>query len=58
MHEGNLKKLKTELKQSKEENYKIVIEGITTEMNDKEKRLVDTVLVDGNSNCRISVRIF
>ena len=33
--EDNLKKLKTEIKKQKEENYKNVIERLTTEMNDK-----------------------
>ena len=39
--EDNLKKLKTEIKKSKGENYKNVTGRITTEMNDKEKHLVD-----------------
>ena len=39
IHEDNLKKLKTNIKKSKEENYKKIIERITTEMNDKEKHL-------------------
>ena len=42
----NLKKLKTEIKKSKKKKkkkktYKNVTERLTTEMNDKEKRLVD-----------------
>ena len=41
MIEDNLKKLKTEIKKSQEENYKDVIQRLTIEMNDKEKRLVD-----------------
>ena len=40
--EDNLKKLKTEInKKRKEENYENVIQRLTTEMNDKGKRLVD-----------------
>ena len=34
--EGNLKKLKTEIKNSKKENYKNAIERLITEMKDKE----------------------
>ena len=40
--EDNRKKLKIEIKKSLEEKYKNVIEKLTTEMNDKEKRYVDT----------------
>ena len=40
--EDNREKLKTEIKMSLEEKYKNVIERLTTEMNDKEKRYVDT----------------
>ena len=39
--EDNLKKLKTEIKKSKGENYKNVTGRIITEMNDKEKHLVN-----------------
>ena len=48
--EDNLKKLKTEIKKSIEEKYKNVIERLTTEMNDKEKRLVDISTLTGVSN--------
>ena len=47
---NNLKKLKTEIKKSIEENYKSLIERSTTEMNDKEKRLVDILFLTGVSN--------
>ena len=40
--EDNRKKLKTEIKMSLEEKYQNDIERLTTEMNDKEKRYVDT----------------
>ena len=40
MHEDNLKKLKLKINKTKEGNYKNVTERITTEMNNKEKRLV------------------
>ena len=43
-------KLKTEIKKSNEENYKNVIERLTTEMNDKEKRLGDISAQTGVSN--------
>ena len=43
----NLKKIKTEIKKSIEENYKDVIERSATEMNDKEKRLVDISTLTG-----------
>ena len=46
----NLKKLKTEVKKSVEGKYKNVIERLTTEMNDKEKRLVDISTLTGASN--------
>ena len=45
----NLRKLKTEIKKSKEENYKNM-ERLKTEMNDKEKRLGDTSIQIGISN--------
>ena len=48
--EDNLKKLKTGTKKSKEENYKNVIKRLTTEMNGKEKRLVDISTQTGVSN--------
>ena len=48
--EENLKKLKTEIKKSKEENYKYGIERLATEMNDKEKRLVDISTQSGVLN--------
>ena len=48
--EDNLKKLKTGTKKSKEENYKNVIRRLTTEMNGKEKRLVDISTQTGVSN--------
>ena len=48
--EDNIKKLKTEIKKSIEEKYKIVTEALTTEMNDKEKRLVDISVLTGVSN--------
>ena len=40
IYEDNLRKLKTEIKKSKQENYKNVADRIITENNDKEKRLV------------------
>ena len=40
IYEDNLRKLKTEIKKSKQENYKNVADRIITEINDKEKRLV------------------
>ena len=43
-------KLKTEIKKSKQENYKNVIERITTKMNDKEICLVDISTQTGFSN--------
>ena len=43
----NLKKIKTEIKKSIEGNYKDVIERSATEMNDKEKRLVDISTLTG-----------
>ena len=43
-------KLKTEIKKSKEENYKNVIERITTKMNDKEICLVDISTQTGFPN--------
>ena len=46
----NLRKLKTEIKKSKEENYKNVMERLKTEINDKEKRLGDTSTQTGVSN--------
>ena len=49
-HEDNVVKLKTEIKQSKKENYTNVIERITTKMNCKEKRPVDTSAQIGFSN--------
>ena len=48
--EDNLKKLKTETKKSKEENYKNIIKRLTTETNGKEKRLVDISTQTGVSN--------
>ena len=49
--EDNLKKLKTEIKKKrKEENYENVIQRLTTEMNDKGKRLVDISTQTGVSN--------
>ena len=48
--EDNIKKVKTEIKKSVEEKYKNVIERLTTEMNDKEKRLVDISTLTGVSN--------
>ena len=48
--EGNRKKLKTEIKKSLEEKYKNVIERLTTEMNDKEKRFVYISTLTGVSN--------
>ena len=38
-------------KNSKDENYKNVIERLITKMNDKEKRLVDISTQTGVSNC-------
>ena len=46
----NLKKPKTEINKSIEGNHKNVIERSTTEMNDKEKRLVDISTQTGVSN--------
>ena len=40
IHQDNLKKLKSKIKKLREENYKNVTERITTEINDKEKRLL------------------
>ena len=48
--EGKLKNLKTEIKKSIGKNYRDVIERSTTEMNDKEKRLVDISILTGVSN--------
>ena len=48
--EDNLKKLKTKIKKSKEENCKTVIERLTTEMNDNGKRLLDISTLTGVSN--------
>ena len=48
--EDNIKKLKTEIKKSIEEKYKNIIERLTTEMNDKEKHLVDISTLTGVSN--------
>ena len=48
--EDNRKKLKIEIKKSLEEKYKNVIEKLTTEMNDKEKRYVDTLTLAVVSN--------
>ena len=48
--EDNPEKLKTETKKSKEKNYKNVIKKLTTEMNGKEKRLVDISTQTGVSN--------
>ena len=48
--EDNLKKLKTEIKKSKGENHKNVTGRITTEMNDKEKHLVDISTQSGVLN--------
>ena len=39
-NEDNLEKLKAKMKKSKAENCKSVIQRITTEMKDSEKRLV------------------
>ena len=55
--EDNLKKLKTGTKKSKEENYKNVIRRLTTEMNGKEKRLVDISTQTGVSNSLIVLPI-
>ena len=65
--EGNLKKLKTEIKNSKKENYKNAIERLITEMKDKEwQRMTKSCeyinsnwsfkLVDVTSNYRIWIR--
>ena len=43
-------KLKTEIKKLIEEKYKKIIEKLTTEMNDKEKCLVDISTVTGVPN--------
>ena len=40
IHQDNLKKLKSKINKLREENYKNVTERITTEINDKEKRLL------------------
>ena len=40
IYEDNLRKLKTEIKKSKQENCKNVADRIITEISDKEKRLV------------------
>ena len=48
--EDNLKKLKTEIRKSVEGKYKNFIERLTTEMNDKEKCLVDISTLTGVSN--------
>ena len=48
--EDNRKKLKTEIKKSVEGKYKNFIERLTTEMNDKEKRLVDISTLTGVLN--------
>ena len=48
--EDNIKKVKTEIKKPIEEKYKNAIERLTTEINDKEKRLVDISTVTGVSN--------
>ena len=44
------KKVNTEIKNSIEEKYKNAIERLTTEMNDKEKRIVDISTLTGVSN--------
>ena len=44
------KKVNTEIKNSTEEKYKNAIERLTTEMNDKEKRIVDISTLTGVSN--------
>ena len=60
---NNLKKLKTEIRKLIEEKYKNAMESLTTEMNDKEKRLVDINsnwsirLTDSTSNYRIWIRV-
>ena len=48
--EGSLKKLKTEIKKSIEENYKNVIKRSTAEMNDKKSRLMNILTLTGVSN--------
>ena len=48
--EDNKKKLKTEIKRAIEEKYKNVIERLKTEINDKEKCLVDIPTLTGVSN--------
>ena len=48
--EDNLKKLKTEIRKSVEGKYKNFIERLTTEMNDKEKCLVDISTLTGALN--------
>ena len=47
--EDNIKKFESEIKKSMEEKHKNAIERLTTEMNDKEKHLVDITLT-GVSN--------
>ena len=44
------KKVNTEIKNSIEEKYKNAIERLTTEMNDKEKRIADISTLTGVSN--------
>ena len=48
--EDSLKKLKTEIKKSIEENYKNVIKRSTAEMNDKKSRLMNILTLTGVSN--------
>ena len=48
--EDNPEKLKTETKKPKEKNQKNVIKRLITEMNGKEKRLVDISTQTGVSN--------
>ena len=48
--EDNLKKLKTEIKKSIKEKCKNVTQRLITEINDKEKRLVNILTLTGVSN--------
>ena len=48
--EDSLKKLKTEIKKSIEENYKNVIKRSTAEVNDKKSRLMNILTLTGVSN--------
>ena len=48
--EDNLKKLKTEIKESIEEKYKHAVKRFKREMHEKEKRLVDISALTGISN--------